>query len=636
MKFSYNWLQTFFDAPLPAPEELAHEITFHSSEIEEVSPLPGGDTMLDVKVLPDRSAWLMSHRGLAKEVAVILDRPLKSDPFQADGLREVASDQIVISRTTPVCDYYGAALVEGVKVGPSPEWLKAALETIGQRSINNIVDATNYVMFELGQPLHAFAADKLGKKNGSFAIAVRQATAGEKIVSLTDETYELSIDETVIVDATSDSLIGIAGIKGGKRAAVDESTTAIILESAHFDRVAIRQSAKRLKLPTDAAKRFENGISVGVSPLALQRVTELICEVAGGTCVATTISGDSTVVRNPVSTTLTKINSVLGLTLAASDVSAIFERFGFEFAWTGEIITVTPSFERDDIVIAEDLIEEVGRIHGLHHVVSIPPSAEPVSEFNARYYYAEKIRVALTQLGFSEIYTSSFRNQDVVKLENALATDKGYLRSTLVANMKEARERNVSHRDLLGLSAVKLFEIGTVFGVETEEFRVALGVQTGTAYKAKLDDVLMAEALTALGTVLGIAPTLLINSEGVAEFSLDTLLNQLPRPSSYDEVQPMVSQKYLPFSIYPALSRDIALFVEEGTDPETVVVILNKAAGPLRVRTTQFDEFHKDGRVSLAFRLVFQAPDRTLTDTDAEAAMNAVYEAAKTAGFEVR
>jgi phenylalanyl-tRNA synthetase beta chain len=636
MKFSNNWLQTFFDTPLPAPEELAQEITFHSSEIEEVSPLPSGDTMLDVKVLPDRSAWLMSHRGLAKEVSVILDRPLKSDLFKSDKLKEVASERIHISRATPVCDYYGAALVEGVTVGPSPEWLKLALETIGQRSINNIVDATNYVMFELGQPLHAFAADKLGNKDGSYAITVRQATAGEKIVSLTGETYELSIDETVIVDATSDSLIGIAGIKGGKRAAVTEATTAIVIESAHFERVAIRQSAKRLKLPTDAAKRFENGISVGVSPLALRRVTELICEIAGGNCTATSISGDSTVTRMPVSTTLKKINSVLGLSLSTEDVSGIIKRFGFDFSWVRETITVTPSFERDDIVIAEDLIEEVGRIHGLHHIESVPPSLQTVAEFNARHYYAEKIRAALIPLGFSEIYTSSFRNHDEVKLENALATDKGYLRSSLVLNMKEAKERNVSHRDLLGLSAVKLFEIGTVFGVETEEFRVVLGVQTGTTYKAKHDDALLNEALTALEGALGIAPTLLSNSEGVAEFSLDGILKQLPAPSSYELVMPKESQKYQPFSIFPALSRDIALFVEEGTDPQAVVAILNKAAGPLRVRTTQFDEFHKDGRVSLAFRLVFQAPDRTLTDTDAEAAMNAVYEAAKNAGFEVR
>ncbi len=635
MKFSHNWLQTFFDTPLPPAEELAEQITFHSSEIEEVSLLEA-DTMLDVKVLPDRSAWLMSHRGLAKEISVILDIPLSDDPFMRVVPTTSPSGKISIQRNSSVCDYYGAALIQGVTVGPSPEWLKDALLTIGQRSINNIVDATNYVMFELGQPLHAFAADKLGQTDGAYQIGVRQAKAGEKIVSLTGETYELSTDDTLITDATLDEPIGIAGIKGGKRAAVDADTTTILLESAHFDRVAVRKSAKRLKLPTDAAKRYENGIATAVAPIALARATQLICEIAGGECVATVASGEATVTRNPVATTLAKINSVLGLTLTKAEVTAIIDRFGFLHTWVEDTITVTPAFERDDIVIAEDLIDEVGRIYGLHHIVSIPPQLQPVSEFNVRHYYAEKIRSVLTGQGFSEVYTSSFRNADLVALENALASDKGCLRSTLVTNLKEARDRNVPHRDVLGLAAIKLFEIGTVFGVEAEEFRVALSVQTGTSYKAKVDEPLLTAAMTSVAEVLGGMPELLSHSDGVVEFSLDALLGKLTPPVSYDAAVLVTRAKYQPFSLYPALARDVAVWVPEGTTAESVTEILNEAAGPLRVRTTAFDEFHKDGRVSFAFRLVFQAFDRTLTDADAEAAMAEVYAAVQKVGFEVR
>lgn len=636
MKFSYNWLQKHFAEPLPPVEELAEAITFHSSEIEEISMLDSGDAMLDVKVLPDRSAWLMSHRGLAREVGAILNRPLVDDPFLHAPLSSLLSERISIERTSPTCDYYGAALIEGVTVGPSPLWLKEALATIGQRSINNIVDATNYVMFELGQPLHAFAADKLETKGGAYHIGIRQAQPGEAITSLTGEAYELSVEDALIVDAVSDTPIGIAGIKGGNRAAVDVATTALIVESAHFDRVAVRKSAKRLKLPTDAAKRFENGISVGVAPIALAEVVALITDIAGGTCVAVSVSGEASVEQSSVTTSLTKINSVLGVTLTESDVTALISRLGLTSSWVGEEVTVKPPFERDDIVIAEDLIDDIGRVYGLEHVVSVTPEPRPVREYNARHYYAEKIRQALVDLGFSEVYTSSFRSEDTVKLENALATDKGYLRSTLLSNLSEARDRNVSHRDLLGLPAVQLFEIGTVFGVTTEEFRVGLAVQTGTQYKAKVDDPRLEAALSAIATALGVAPTLLSRENGLAEFSLDALLPELPVPTNYDPVQVRPPVRYQAFSTFPAISRDIALWVTEATTNDAVIAVLNEAAGMLRVRTTFFDEFHKEGRKSLAFRLVFQASDRTLTDAEAEAAMAAVYEAVKALGWEVR
>lgn len=635
MKFSYDWLQTFFTEPLPAAEELAERITFHSSEIEELSPLPSGDTMLDVKVLPDRSAWLMSHRGLAREVSAIIGVPLAEDPFTQPVLAPLSPERITIQRMSPTCDFYGAALIEGVTVGPSPEWLKERLATIGQRSINNIVDATNYVMFELGQPLHAFDADKLGQQGSGYQIGVRQAREGEQIVSLTGEEYTLTKEDALIVDG-ADAPVGIAGIKGGNRAAVDQSTTTLLLESAHFDRVAVRKSAKRLKLPTDAAKRFENGISAAVAPIALARIVALITDVAQGACTAVSVSGETSVQRGPVAARLTKINSVLGVSLTEAEVSELLSRIGGTFSWTEGVVTFTPTFERDDIVIVEDLIDEIGRVHGLEHVVSVPPKMQPVAEFNVRHYYAEKIRGALTMLGFSEIYTSSFRAADVVKLENALATDKGYLRSSLTENMREARERNIPHRDLLGLSAIKLFEIGTVFAPESEEFRVVVAVQTGTQYKAKVDEPFLDEALTAITNALGAAPILLSHQDGIAEFSLDALLPTLTPPIAYDPVAKAVAAKYRPFSLFPAISRDIALWVSEGVSPEGVVSVIDAAAGPLRVRTTQFDEFHKEGRVSLAFRLVFQAEDRTLTDAEAEAAMATVYEAVKAAGWEVR
>ncbi len=635
MKFSYNWLQTYFAEPLPTPAELAEEITFHSSEIEEIIKL-SHDTLLDVKVLPDKSPWLMSHRGLAKEISIILDKPLRKDSFQ-ETVPVKNSAKISVIRTSSTCDFYAAALLEGVKVGPSPAWLKAALEAIGQRSINNIVDATNYVMFDLGQPLHAFDAAKLTMANdGQYVIEIRNAQAGEEITTLTNEKLTLLETDTIITDGVTRQPIGIAGVKGGQLAAVEEGTLNILIESAHFDRVAIRNTAKRLRLQTDAAKRYENGISVGIAPIAFSRVIALIIEVAGGVCTAETFSGDFDVTMPVVSCPLVKINSVLGLKLSETEVNEILNRFGYQYEWVGEVVSVTPPFERDDIAIPEDLIEEIGRVYGLNKVMAIAPVSAIVREFNARHYYAEKIRTALTELGFSEIYTSSFRSKDIVKLENALASDKEYLRSTLTTNLREACERNISHRDLLGLTAVKLFEIGTVFADESEEFRVALVVQTGTAFKEKVDGLLLKEAKEALSSVLGLAPELLYSSDGMIEFSLDDILTKLPSPTEYEMFAKIPENKYQSFSLYPAIARDIAMWVPEVVSEEVIAEALRLAAGSLCVRITHLDTFTKEGRTSYAFRLVFQSKEKTLTDVEVQEYMDAVYQSVKNKGWEVR
>lgn len=633
MKFSYNWLQSLLEKPLPPAAELGELITFHSAEIEELIPV-SGDTVLDVKVLPDKSAWLMSHRGMAKEVAVITKNTLKNDPF-LHPVTIAPDERIKVSLETDTCDFYSAALITGVKVGPSPEWLKDRLVALGQRSINNIVDATNYVMFELGQPLHAFDADKLSHDNGHH-IVVRNAESGEKIVTLTGEEYTLSSSDALIVDGGNNTPVGIAGVKGGAVAAVDTSTTSILLEAAHFDRFAIRKTAKNLKLQTDASKRYENGICRTVAPIALTRVVDLILEVAGGTTEVVTAVGEASVSREPVTVTLTEVNSLLGVTLTMNDVEDILNRFAYTYTSDADTVTVTPPFERDDLVISEDLVEEIGRIYGLGHIVSIPPIVSAVTEINIRHYYSEKIRETLMALGFSEVYTSSFRNKDEVKLENALATDKGYLRSSLVENLREARTANVPHRDLLGLHAVKIFEIGTVFAAESEEFRVGIAVQTGTSYKAKVDDPLMTEALTALREVLTVAPTLIHQAEGIVEFSLDALLPQLPPVTAYEPVSESPKRVYRQFSLYPAVSRDIAMWVPEGVTAEEVEEILAANAGPLCVRLSHLDTFTKEGRTSHAFRLVFQSFEKTLTDTEVQMSMDNLYKTVENQGWEAR
>ena len=635
MKISHNWLQTFFVTPLPPAPELEQLLTFHSSEIEEVLTV-GNDTVLDVKVLPDKSAWLMSHRGVAKEISVITGAKLTHDVFLDKPELLPATNKIKVTLETPHCDYYAAALLHDVAVGPSPDWLALRLVAIGQRSINNIVDATNYVMFELGQPLHAFDADKLQTNDGHYNITVRQANEGEKITTLTGEGYTLNAGNMLITDGASSGPLAVAGIKGGMTALVDSNTKNIILESAHFDRFSVRSTSKQLKLRTDASARYENGITVGMVPLGLTAVVKLITEIAGGTLVGYTAAGTSNYPKTTVSVALTKINSTLGVLLSMAEIESIIKKFGYQYEIENEVITVTSPWERDDLVLAADLIEEIGRIYGMDKVASVPPPLATTTVFNARHFYAEKIRDVLVALGFSEIYTSSFRSSDVVHIQNALASDKSYLRSSLHANMCEAVAKNTAHRDLLGLPAIKLFEIGTTFTKEREAFRVALGVQTGTSYKAKVDDALLKEAQGALETALGHSIIWEGTEGGVTEFNLDSLLASLPVVTAYAPVNKPAAISYQPFSLYPSMTRDIALWVPVSVTTELVETLLKKSAGSLCVRATLFDTFIKEDKTSLAFRLVFQSKEKTLTAHEVDEQMNAVYNACRESGWETR
>jgi phenylalanyl-tRNA synthetase beta chain len=628
MKVSYTWLNSFFSESLPAPEDLADALTFHAWEVEEVVPV-NGDTMLDIKVLPDKSSWALCHRGIAKDLSVILDRPLAADPLAGSAALTPANEALRVEIASDTCTRYTAAHITGVKVGPSPAWLAERLATIGQRSINNVVDATNYVMFELGQPLHAFDAGKLG----GTSIRVRDAREGEEIVTLTGETYTLTSKDAVIANGTTDEPVGIAGIKGGMAAQVDAATTDLLIESAHFSYAPVRKTSQRLRLRTDASARFESGIVPELTAYGLARVCALIIEIAGGTLTGYADTGLPARMKTSVTVPLAKLRSVIGIDLKEEEVESIMRRFGYEYTLQGGALTVIPPFERTDIAIPEDIIEEIGRIHGYADVPSITPDPLALQEVNKRFIYAEKIRAALVSKGFSEIYTSSFRERDEVKLANAFASDKGYLRSDLRSNLADALLKNVPNKDLLGLPFVGLFEIGTVFKDGGEEYHVALGVRHGLSYKEKTDAPVLVSALEALHGALGefSAET----RDGIAEFDFGSILPELPE-ASYESHPAPQKVTYAPFSPYPAMSRDIALWVSEGIASADVASVLDAHAGALRVRTTLFDEFTKEGRTSYAFRLVFQAPDRTLTDEEANSFMENVYAAARERGWEVR
>lgn len=630
MKTSRAWLQTYFEKPLPSVKELAEQLTFHSFEIEEAE----GD-LLDVKVLPDRAADCLSHRGVAREVAAVLDLPFERDPLQLPIPDYPKNDRISVNIENPEkCIRYMGALVSGVKVGPSPAWLKTALEAVGQRSINNVVDATNYVMLNIGQPLHAFDAARLGKKDDAYAIGVRSAHAGEKITTLTGEEYLLPEGTMLITDATNDSPIGIAGVKGGKAAEIGMDTKDIIIESANFDGTGVRRTAQALKLFTDASQRYQNKISPLLTAYGMRDVLALIQEVAGGEVIGLvdTAPGMSVETVAPVLVSLGKINRVLGASFVESDVADAFDRLGFSYTQEGGVFTVTPPFERRDITIEENLIEEAGRIIGYEKIVAQPMPDEGVTADQARYRGIERIKDFMAERGFTEISTQTFAAAGDITLANPLDQTKPALRTTLAGNMEAALAHavTVAPRVLGPETFVKLFEIGTVFTSSGERLSLCFGYQqlSGKKYAA-----LVADTAAALADEFSMHTSIL--TEATAEVDLSTIdLASLGRDYAPKAI---ALSPYTAFSLYPSAIRDIAVWVPEGTQESEVSLQIGKEAGELLARLDRFDRFEKEGRTSFAFRLVFQSFDRTLADTDLDPIMERVTAALNAqSGWEVR
>lgn len=641
MKVVYDWLKEYVGEDMPSVETLDALFTFHAFEIDGIEKV-GTHDVIDVKVLPDRSSDCLSHRGVARELSTLIGKPLVKDILRGDAALVPVTAKLTTTIENPEhCTRFGTALVTGVTIKESPEWLKERLAALGQRSINNVVDATNYVMLATGQPLHAYDAAKFPHADGVWHFGVRMAREGESVTTLSNETYTLKNTVQLIVDGGEDIPVGIAGIKGGKYAEIDAATTSIILEAATFNPQVTRRGSQALKLQTDASKRFENNISPELVPYALKEVVALIAEIGDGTLEGYNDVYPAPQKNLPVPVSLAHINALLGITLDANVVDDVFVRLGFFFTKEGDVWEVTAPFERTDITIAEDLIAEVGRVYGYEHVASIIPESRPMAEFNARHYYSECIREALVARGFSEVITSSFRKNDTIELQNALASDKGCLRSTLVHNIREVLDRNMPNLDLLGLPHLQVFEIGTVFhkneaGTDVaEHMSLALGVRTKHSGYSPKDDVLLSARCTELEAILG-APLGGTLSQGVYECNFSHVLTKLPAPTSYAAYIPNADTLFAPYSQYPHMSRDIALWTPEGTKAEDIEALIRAHSGKLLVRLSLFDTFAKDGRVSYAFRLIFQSFERTLTSEEVDAIMGKITEEMQAKGFEVR
>jgi phenylalanyl-tRNA synthetase beta chain len=583
MKISYNWLQEYFEEKLPAPEVLAELITMHSFEIDSINKSEN-DAILDMKVMPDRAHDCMSYWGIAKEVGTLTGLDVKPMIFPVEGDEAVTTSKLIKLKIEDEnkCRRAMKRVAIGVEIGPSPLWLKNRLESVGQRSINNIVDIANFVMLETGQPVHTF---DLAKIKGE--INIRSAKPGEKVKTLDGK--EFTLDESMLVIADDEKALDIAGVKGGANSGITDDTQNVLLSACNFDPIMIRQTSKKLGLRTDASERFEKEISPALAEIAMDYLSFLVKEIAGGYLASDVLDFYPNKKEAPgIHISEDEINKLLGIKIKGKEIEEIFSKLRFEFEKKKDSYVVTPPIERLDINMKEDIAEEIGRIYGYEKIPAVVPVDTEIKAHDGNFLKIAQARQQLLSEGYSEVYTYTFQNKGKIELANPLAEDKKYLRSNLTDGLKESINLNIKNIALLDADEVKVFEVGTVFTKDSEQINVAYG-----------------------------------DKKEVKEMKLEEYIKDIPKDLEFKQSDKDV--KYRPISIYPFILRDIAVWVPENENPDKLLNIIKDNATELLAREPKlFDKFSKEGRTSYAYRLVFQSEKATLTDEEINKIMSKI------------
>lgn len=631
MLISYKWLQSYFDEKLPTPEALAERLAFGFAEVESIER-KNGDTILDIKILPDRACYTLSHRGVAREVAAILGLEMKTEDLRT--LRASRGTRAISVRIADplLCRRHIARIVENISVEPSPDWLKGRLESVGQRSINNIVDATNFATLDMGQPLHAFDTDKV-KGN----IVVRPARTGETLMTL--DGRNISLDSSIVVIADEEGPLDIAGIKGGKRAELDQHTKTLLLSVANFNPTSIRRTSAKIGIKTDASKRFENNLTAERAKEGMKEISALIARL----CPEAHFGKEIDIYpkkekKRRIAVPVPFVRDALGMDISEKEMRSALARLGISVQKRGKTLSVVPPPERLDLVRQEDVVEEIGRIVGYERIpeTPLPPVFAPLTP-NKRLSLENIIHDWLASEGFSEVLTSSFTPQGDIAIEKPLASDKAFCRRDLWTNFHPALLRNFSNAPLLGTDEVRMFEIGKVFTKKGEHTALILGVMPA---KKSVQDIVQ-KIETKLGIRLG---GKFCGGNNIYECTLDVAEKIHPPipPSFIKEGGGGGFVHFTPFSPYPFIVRDVAFFVPEGiSSGRAAEIIKGETRGKEVVSLRLFDSFERampDGthKTSYAFRLVFQSMKKTLTDAEANAAMEGVYRVLRSRGCEIR
>jgi len=699
MKFSANWLNEYLKKKL-SPEIMAELLTMHAFEVESCEK-NGEDFVLDIKVLPDRAHDCMSHIGIAKELAAISGIVFVPPKMKFEEDRKLKAKNF-ISVEVPakdLCPRYSMRVACGIKIGQSPKWMQERLSACGLRPISNIVDITNYVMLETGQPLHAFDVDKVGGKK----MIVRRASEGEKITTLEGKTYNLSSQNLVIADAKV--AIGIAGIKGGEGPEIDENTKIVAIESANFEPTNIRRTSKTFNLRTDASMRFENGLDPGLTEIALDRSISLIAEIAGGKVAQGLVDA------YPVKTKPRKIfmdvawaQGLIGLAVKPQEIVEILARLDIrskivkrdtkrsvlaretkpsteDRRSSGTWVEATAPTSRLDLQAQEDLAEEIVRILGYEKVpVQIPSGLMIPAVKEESLIYEDKIKDILAGAGWSEAQNYSFisdadkkafKLSNAVEIKNPFSQDQKHLRPTLVVNLLKNVKENLKY-----FESARLFELGRVFlkekGNFNEQNKIAAVVSgknnkkpTEILFELKglihllfeklgIDDIWFDDAVSknddwtlfahpsrraeikSGDKIIGWAAEISQEALGVYEIKEKVAVFEL----DFDKLAKLASEErmYVSPSKYPAIMRDLAVVVSATTKVEEILNVIEIAGGELLADTDLFDMYEGliGGKKSMAFRLTFQSDERNLTDEEVNKIMAKIIGEVEKKGWEIR
>ncbi len=677
MKFSWDWIQELSGTTLTREDAAA---LLNAKAFETVVSADAG--VLDIDILPNRPD-AVSHLGVARELAALTNQRFAAPSYEWH-VSEQSFTRVSV-QDSEACPRYSALVVKNVKVGPSPSWLKERLEMCGLNSINNVVDVTNYVMLELGQPMHAFDAEHIDN------IVVRRAKAGETLTALDAARTQYALDESMLVIADGEKAVALAGVKGGAGTGISDTTTDILLEAANFNPESVRATSRKLGLRTDASIRFSYGVDPNLTAPSLMLAAQLLAKVAGGTTdrgiidVYPTPVTERTVILDPA-----YARSLLGVDIGDAQMRSILQSLGFGATGHDSSIAVTVPTRRSDVTGPEEVIEEIGRVYGFDSIPSTSPVLPIYGEhswvredsqvvWNEAAFMRERSAIGriVAGAGYSEVYNYAFLSDELknvfgldklYELEQPLSREYAFLRPSLLNRMVLNVRDNFRYFD-----TVRLFETGHRFPFgkpEGSRLAIVLASKTGSEelfYELKGVVDLLGERLGiaglwyddappfAFGTLMGwcqpgraaevkteggsalgvvgllkksIAEQLKVKGTiAVAEFDLSALIEHAQQDREFE-----------PLPKYPDVVRDIAVKVSNDIKIDDILDVIDATETQGLVRDVDvFDIFVPTGKEklkaegdtpeygkSVAFHIIMRSDERTLTDKDADAVVAAI------------
>jgi len=670
MRISYEWLKEIVAVSAP-PDEVADRLTMIGLEVEGAESVDG-DTVYEVNVTPNRPDCLSSI-GIARELSATYSLPLKL-PEHAIPDEQPVSDFSVEILDPELSNRYAGRVITGVRIGESPGWMRSRLEKCGIRSINNVVDVTNYVLLEFGHPLHAFDADLLrGRKiRVGTPETVKGKGAQVKIKTLDGAEREIPADSLLIWDALDP--VAVAGVMGGAESEVAEKTKNIFLESAYFSPFSVRKTSKQLGLSSESSYRFERGTDIVFLEKALDRAALLISRIAGGTVHKIIDVYPVRYVPEPFAVRYEKINRILGTDLPNANMLAIMQNLGIPVKEKDGGFTVSPPAHRRDLKRENDIAEEIARIYGYNNIPTTGPRSRLTSGLlNRRAICLNIIREAMRKAGFSEVVNYSFMNtssldllaipeadtrRKTISICNPLSQDQAFLRTTLAPSLVANLVYNLDR----GMREIEVFEIARIFESKGEilpKEEVRLG---GIFYRDRLPSLWSEQAhpfyivkgalesmfreinisdvqffpsgepflhkgqsadiqISGIRTgYLGLLAPEIVEKLGLKKQKPEIVLFEL----NLDELLPAIPGTTLYRSIpkYPSVERDIALIVDETFQARSIEEIIRSFPTDLIEDISVFDLYKgkniPDGKKSLAFNIIYRSAERTLTAEEVE------------------